>query len=161
MPLTLRGTSPVRVELPVVGFVEVEASWVAVVSNPKISIEKDAARFEADVAVAVAPLNYEDKVHGELDVNYDKKKNQLFVKIKDVTLNLNLQHEGVGATAKVDITDQMPPIELPVGLPNPVLKIARKTVRVELSPRIEYLEGRVRVSSPLKLVKAKNAPKRN
>ncbi len=65
MPLTLRGTSPVRVEVPVVGFVEVEAFWVAVVSNPKISIEKDAARFEADVAVAVAPLKYEDKVHGE------------------------------------------------------------------------------------------------
>ena len=43
----------------------------------------------------------------KLDVIYDKKKNHLVIKMKDITMNLNLRREGVGATIKVDITDQM------------------------------------------------------
>ena len=161
MPLTLQGTNTAKVEVPVIGFVEVKATWTAVVSNPKITITTDTVSFEADAAVSVAPLNYQDKVHGKVDVIYDKKKNQLVVKMKDVAMNVNLRHNGGGATVKVDITDQMPPLELPIGLPPPVLKVAKKTVRVELSPKIEYLEGKVRVSSPLKIVVPKSSLKQN
>ena len=156
-PLTLQGTNTAKVEFPVVGFVEVEANWAAVVSNPKNSFEKDAARFEADAAVSAEPLRYQDKVRGKLDVTYDKKKNRLLVTMKEVAMKLNLRREGVGASIKVDITDQLPLIELPVGLPHPVLKVAKRTVRVELSPKIEYLEGMVKVSSPLGILEPKNA----
>lgn len=157
MPLTLQGTNKARVAAPVIGVSEVEASWTAIISNPRITIEKDAASFDADAAVSIGSLNYKHKVHGQLDMIFDKKKNQIVVKTNNVAMNLNLKQEGRGAAVKVDISDEMPQIEFRVGLPTSVLKLGKKTVRVELSPKVEYLEGRVRISSPLKIVAPKTS----
>lgn len=157
MPLTLRGTEVAKVTVPVAGEIEVKVPWVAVVSNPKIVIIKDAAQFDADVAVTAGPLNYKDTVHGDLDVTYDKKKNQLVIKVNKAVMNLKLRPEQGPAMIKVDVADQLPLIDLPVGLPSPVLKVAKKAVRLELDPKVGYQEGAVAVTSSVKVIVPKHS----
>ncbi|MFQ5904702.1 MAG: hypothetical protein ACE5JO_13535 [Candidatus Binatia bacterium] len=149
MPVTLRGTETVSVSAPILGTIQVNVAWVAVASNPKIAIKRDAATFDADVTVRASPLQYKDKVHGSLNATFDKRRNQVVIKVKQAFLNLRVQQAGVGTVTKVDVTDRLPNFEIPVAFPAPILKVGKRTVRVETDPKVIFGDGLVIITSKI------------
>ena len=147
MPVTLRGTEIVSVSAPIVGTIRVKAPWVAVVNNPKVTIKRYAATFDADVTVQSGPLQYRDKVHGTLSVTFDKRRNQVVIKVKQAFLNLKVQQVGAGAVRKVDVTDRLPNFEIPVAFPSPILKVGNRSVRVETDPKVSFGDRAVVITS--------------
>ena len=152
MPLKLQGTQTAGVSLPVVGTLRADIRWVAVVKNPKITITKEAATFVADVDVQSGPLQYADKVDGVLEASFDKRRNQIVIVVKKAFVNLKMQQGPATTSVKLDVSSQMPPLQFPVGLPNPVLKVGKETVRIEMDPQLSLDTGALVVKSKLEFI---------
>ena len=140
MPLRLRGTKSAKIKAPVVGSIGVKVPWTAIVNNPEISIKNGKALFDADVVITSGPLRYKDKVHGHLEAAYDRKNNRIVTIVKGAVIALNVRRGGVRGAIKLDISERLPEVQLPVALPEPMLKIQKKTVHLTYDPSFTFAE---------------------
>lgn len=155
MPLTLKGTNVIQLNIPVVGFLEITVPWVAVVNDPRIIIEKGLARFDAAVSVMAAGILYNDRIQGTFDVVHDPEKNCLVVSVKEAFLNLRVKRRRATTERRVDVANQLSSLDLPIPLPGSQMKIGGRPARLELAPTVECQEGAIVISTPVHFVPRK------
>lgn len=146
MPVVLRGKETVAsVNLPVVGNLRAEVDWVAEVQNPQIRIADGTATFLADVALRANAVRYQGQVRGTLDVGYDDRGDQFIAVINRAILEVKAQNGG--GAMKLDVSNRMPPIQLPVGFPNGVTRLGKKTVDIRTEPKVAFADGELVITS--------------
>ena len=125
--------------------------WTAIITNPVITITKKSASFVADLLIVAGPIKMMQKVNGDLEPHYLEKKNRIIIKPVNVTLRTKGQEGSVPGFGNLDLNGMIPDFEIPVYLPKPYFKIDKKTIKVSIDPKFEFVDDGLRISTPVRL----------
>lgn len=85
-------------------FIKSTYHWT--LKNSQINLVKDSAFFETDIAIETGFDTYTDHVKGTMGVFYDKKKNEISVKLLDAVVHLRASILGKSFVfKKIQLTD--------------------------------------------------------
>lgn len=150
MPVTIRGNEPVRINVPVVGRVDLNVDWTAVVNDVRITIHRGSATLDAEVAAQVGPVRYTDKVRGALTVHIDPARRKIILTVQEAMFTLRTKRGGNVAAVRVDLSKHLKPLELPLQFLDHTVPIAGKGVRIETFPDLTLDEGMVVIRTYLR-----------
>lgn len=134
--------------------------WVAIITNPAINFSNEAVTFVADCQVEVAanagpikvPIKMRQQLTGKLEPHYLKKKNRIIIKPVDVILKSNPKDQTGQVLGMLDLNGMIPDFEIPVYLPRPQFKINKKTIKIAIDPKFEFVESGLRITTAVEFL---------
>lgn len=137
----------------------VKGNYTWIVKNPKITISKDKARFQAEVSVSLKlpPISYSTPAYGDVSIRYNSEDNKIYVKVEKVAFEISFNILGRKITVgEVDIS-KFYQISFTFPGPKPFEAISevnmpdgsKKKIRIESLPILNLDDGKIIVGSTI------------